>query len=62
MLNMIKGNGTKVIKLFIFKIHILHIHQGVEPDRNKALMKGTQNGFFSLQFALFSIRLPVVTD
>lgn len=41
MLNMIKGNGTKVIKLFIFKIRILHMHQGVEPDRKKALMKGT---------------------
>lgn len=43
---MIEGNEPKVIKLFTFKICIIHIHQGVEPDRKKALMKETKNVSF----------------
>ena len=43
---MIKRNGTKVIKLFKFKICIIRIHQGVETDRKKALIKETQNVSF----------------
>lgn len=39
MLSMIKGNGLRVIRLFIFKMYITHKNHGGEPDRKKSLMK-----------------------
>lgn len=37
MLSMIRGNGLTLIRLFIFKMYIIHIQHGGEPDMEKAL-------------------------